>query len=105
MLITARITPSSPSVAMMGATPAIGPEEACFTSKRIKINSTSAAKSAPPIIAIGNATFFYINFLAHAALIEAATVTVATWTAATVKPQLFVRTATGWGRAPNGEHE
>lgn len=56
-------------------------------------------------IAVGNATFFYVNFLAHAALIGAATITVATWTAATVKPDLFVRTATGWGRAPNGEHE
>ena len=40
MLITERITPRSPRVAMIGATPAIGPDEACLTSKRIKINST-----------------------------------------------------------------
>jgi hypothetical protein len=55
-------------------------------------------------IAVGNATFFYVNFLAHAALIGAATITVATWTAATVKPELFVKKA-GWGRSPTGEHE
>lgn len=55
-------------------------------------------------IAVGNATFFYVNFLAHAALIGAATITVATWTAATVKPDLFVKKA-GWGRSPDGEHE
>ena len=41
---------------MIGATPAIGPDEACLTSKRIKINSTSAANNAPPIIATGSAT-------------------------------------------------
>ena len=55
-------------------------------------------------IVVGNATFFYVNFLAHVALIGAATVTVATWTAATVKPELFVRKA-GWGRSIDGEHE
>ena len=56
MLITARITPSNPRVAMIGATPAIGPEDACFTNIRIKINSTSAANIAPPIMATGSAT-------------------------------------------------
>ena len=56
MLMTARITPSKPSVAMIGATPAIGPEDACLTSERIRINSTSAANKAPPIIATGSAT-------------------------------------------------
>lgn len=55
-------------------------------------------------IMVGNATFFYVNFLSHVALIGAATVTVATWTAATVKPELFVKKA-GWGRSPTGEHE
>ena len=55
MLTTARITPSSPRVAIIGATPAIGPVELCFTSKRIRIISTNAAKIAPPIIATGSA--------------------------------------------------
>ena len=55
-------------------------------------------------VAVGNATFFYINFLAHVALIGAATITVATLTAATVKPELFVRKS-GWGRSATGEHE
>jgi hypothetical protein len=55
-------------------------------------------------IAIGNATFFYVNFLAHAVLIGAAAVTVATLTTATVKPELFVKKA-GWGRSATGEHE
>ncbi len=56
-------------------------------------------------IAIGNATFFYVNFLAHAVLVGAATITVITLTTAKVKPELFVRTATGWGRSTTGEHE
>ncbi len=41
---------------MIGATPAIAPDDACFTNNRIKINSTSAANSAPPIMATGRAT-------------------------------------------------
>ena len=56
MLTTERITPSNPRVAIIGATPAIGPEEACLTSNRIRTNSTSAANNAPPIIATGRAT-------------------------------------------------
>lgn len=56
-------------------------------------------------IMVGNATFFYVNFLGHVALIGAITITVSTLTAATVKPGMFVRTATGWGRSPTGEHE
>ena len=56
MLITARITPSKPRVAIIGTTPAIGPEDACLTNKRIKTSSTSAANNAPPIIATGKAT-------------------------------------------------
>lgn len=55
-------------------------------------------------VAVGNATFFYINFLAHVALVGAATITVATLTAATVKPELFARKP-GLGRGPTGEHE
>ena len=55
MLITARITPSSPSVAIIGATPAIGPDDACLTNDLIRINSTSAAKIAPPTMATGSA--------------------------------------------------
>ena len=56
MLTTERITPSNPRVAMMGATPAIGPDDACLTNNLIKINSTSAANKAPPIMATGSAT-------------------------------------------------
>lgn len=55
-------------------------------------------------VAVGNAMFFYINFLAHTALIGAATITVVTLTTATVKPELFVKKA-GWGRGLDGEHE
>ena len=55
-------------------------------------------------IMVGNATFFYVNFLSHVALIGAITITVSTLTAATVKPELFVRKA-GWGRSVTGEHE
>jgi hypothetical protein len=55
-------------------------------------------------VMLGNAMFFYINFLSHAALIGAVTITVSSWTAATLKPELFERKA-GWGRSPTGEHE
>jgi len=55
-------------------------------------------------IVVGNATFFYVNFLAHAVLVGAATITVITLTTATVKPELFIRKA-GWGRSVDGEHE
>ena len=56
MLITERITPNNPSVAIIGATPAIGPDDACLTRDRMRINSTSAANKAPPIMATGRAT-------------------------------------------------
>ena len=56
MLTTERITPSKPRVAIIGATPAIGPEDACLTNKRMRTNSTNAANSAPPIMATGRAT-------------------------------------------------
>ena len=55
MLITERITPRSPRVAIIGATPAIGPDDACLTNNLIRINSTRAAKIAPPIMATGSA--------------------------------------------------
>lgn len=55
-------------------------------------------------IAIGNATLFYVNFLAHIVLVGAVAITVATWTAATAKPELFVKKS-GWGRDPDGEHQ
>jgi len=43
-----------------------------------------------------------VSVLGHTILIAAAAITVATWTAATVKPQLFTR---GFGRGAGGEHE
>jgi hypothetical protein len=55
IVITDLITPNNPSVAIIGATPAIGPDEACLTNNLIKVNSTSAANKAPPIIATGSA--------------------------------------------------
>jgi membrane protein YdbS with pleckstrin-like domain len=55
-------------------------------------------------IVVGNATFFYINFLSHVAVIGVITITVSTLTAAKVKPELFKRRV-GWGRSSTGEHE
>jgi len=53
-------------------------------------------------VATGSYTFLAFSVLGHAFLIAAAAITVATWTAATVRPQLFTR---GLGRGPGGEHE
>jgi hypothetical protein len=44
-------------------------------------------------VAIGSYTFFAVSLLGHTVLIAAAAITVATWTAAKTKPELF----------PNGE--
>ena len=43
--------------------------------------------------AAGSYTFMAISVVGHTVLIAAAAITVATWTAATVKPELFVRGA------------
>lgn len=53
-------------------------------------------------VATGSYTFLAVSVLGHTILIAAAAITVATWTAATVKPQLFTR---GFGRGAGGEHE
>jgi len=52
-------------------------------------------------VATGSYTFFAFSLLGHTVLIAAAAITVATWTAATVRPRLFTR---GFGRGPGGEH-
>jgi hypothetical protein len=41
--------------------------------------------------AIGSYTFMTASIIGHTALIAAAAITVATWTTASVKPELFVR--------------
>lgn len=53
-------------------------------------------------IAIGSYTFFAISILGHLALISAAAITVATYTVAGKKPELFASIS---GRRPDGEHE
>lgn len=53
-------------------------------------------------IAIGSYTFFAISILGHVALISAAAITVATYTAAEKKPTLFASIS---GRRLDGEHE
>lgn len=40
-------------------------------------------------VAIGSYTFWAVSVIGHAVLIAAAAITVATWTAATAKPELF----------------
>jgi hypothetical protein len=52
-------------------------------------------------IAIGSYTFFAISVIGHVALITAAAITVATYTAAAKRPQIFV---SGAGRRSDGEH-
>ena len=52
-------------------------------------------------VAMGSYTFLAVSVIGHTALIAAAAITVATWTAARVKPQLFAR---GFGRDAGGEH-
>lgn len=53
-------------------------------------------------IAIGSYTFLAISLVGHIALIAAAAITVATYTAAEKKPSLF---ATASARRADGEHE
>ncbi|MBM3505263.1 MAG: hypothetical protein FJX65_15480 [Alphaproteobacteria bacterium] len=53
-------------------------------------------------VAVGSYTVLAVSIIGHTILIAAAAITVATWTAATVKPQLFTRS---FGRGPGGEHE
>ena len=45
-------------------------------------------------VAAGSYTFLAVSVIGHTVLIAAAAVTVATWTAATAKPELFVRGST-----------
>ena len=47
-------------------------------------------------LATGSYTFLAVNVIGHTVLIAAAAITVATWTAATTKPDLF-----GRGSVPN----
>jgi len=42
-------------------------------------------------LAIGNYVFMAASIIGHAVLIAAAAITVATWTTASVKPELFDR--------------
>lgn len=53
-------------------------------------------------LAIGSYTLLPASLLGHAFLIGAVAITVATYTAATTYPLVFV---TGLGRAKSGEHE
>ena len=45
-------------------------------------------------VAAGSYTFLAVSVIGHTVLIAAAAITVATWTAATAKPELFVRGST-----------
>ena len=45
-------------------------------------------------VATGSYTFLAASVIGHTVLIAAAAITVATWTAATAKPELFVRAST-----------
>jgi hypothetical protein len=45
-------------------------------------------------VATGSYTFLAVSVIGHTVLIAAAAITVATWTAATVKPEFFVRGST-----------
>ena len=45
-------------------------------------------------VAAGSYTFLAISVIGHTVLIATAAITVATWTAATAKPELFVRGST-----------
>ena len=53
-------------------------------------------------IAIGSYAVLAVSIIGHAALIAAAAITVATYTAAAKKPTLFAR---GSGRGSDGEHD
>ncbi len=52
-------------------------------------------------VAIGSYTMLAASIVGHAFLIGAATITVATWSAATMRPKLF---KAGLGRGRDGEH-
>ena len=56
MVIRAFTIPNNPSVAIIGATLAIGPEFVCFKSMRINASSMNALSDAPAIIAITSAS-------------------------------------------------
>jgi hypothetical protein len=53
-------------------------------------------------VAIGSYTVFALSVLGHAVLISSAAITVATYSTAAMKPQMFARFAS---RRPDGEHE
>jgi hypothetical protein len=53
-------------------------------------------------VAIGSYTLLAASIIGHTFLIAAAAITVATYTAAAKKPQVFMR---GSGRRHDGEHE
>lgn len=53
-------------------------------------------------VALGSYTVLAASIVGHAVLVAAAAVTVATYTAATVRPALF---RSNRGRRPDGEHE
>lgn len=53
-------------------------------------------------VAIGSYTMLAASLIGHAALIAAAAITVATYTAAAKKPGIFTPYS---GRRPDGEHE
>lgn len=53
-------------------------------------------------VAAGSYTFMAVSVVGHVVLISAVAITVATWTAASVKPEVF---ASGSGRRHDGEHE
>jgi len=53
-------------------------------------------------VAVGSYTVLAASIIGHTILIAAAAITVATYTAAAAKPNLFLR---GSGRRDDGEHE
>ena len=53
-------------------------------------------------VAVGSYTIFAASAIGHVFLIGAAAITVATYSTATIRPQLFV---SGLGRRRDGEHE
>lgn len=53
-------------------------------------------------LAIGSYTFMALNVVGHVVLIGAAAITIATYTAASVRPSIFGQAS---GRKSDGEHE
>ena len=53
-------------------------------------------------VAAGSYTFLAASIIGHTVLIGAAAITVATWTAATAKPEIFVRSSARQ-KSPDGE--